>query len=142
MFAFFSESFPGRELYFSMTAGMGNEAGIGFDWGDFEKNDGIGGHHSHVPCPFPLWETLNIVAYGFMDPSYVRNVHWVLAQAMTCLHYFPQIFKNILCIYICIYKRIYIYIFIYIYIWYDMLYNVYHIKVCLYICCSIKYENI
>ena len=40
--------------------------------------------------------------------------------------------------YICI---IYTYICIYIYI-YDMLYNVYHIKICLYICCSMKYENI
>ena len=45
-------------------------------------------------------------------------------------------------IYIYIYY-IYTYIYMYIYIYvYDMLYNVYHIKICLYICCSMKYENI
>ena len=45
-----------------------------------------------------------------MDPNYVANAHWVLAQAITYLHYFSQVFKMY---YMFIY---YIYTYIYMYI--------------------------
>ena len=48
---------------------VGNEGGIGFDWGDFQKNHGMRGRCPHLPCPLPLWETLNVAPYGLWTPA-------------------------------------------------------------------------
>ena len=100
--------------------GWGNWGWYWFRLRRFSKKSWHGGtpHPHHAPSNYTKPQI-----QWLMDPSYVRNSHWVLAQAMTFYTIFPKFLK--------IYY-IYIYIYVYIYI-YDILYNVYHIKICLYI---------
>ena len=51
-------------------------------------------HEGTLPPPTissPIMGNPECSALWLMNPSYVRNTHWVLARAMTCLHYFSQI---------------------------------------------------
>ena len=52
-------------------------------------------HEGTLPpptMPSPIMGNPECSALWLMNPSYVRNAHWVLAQAITCLHYIIYIY--------------------------------------------------